>query len=89
MKLKLVLPVVLVMTAALPLRAQDKPLPPEITVDQFPKFFEMIKSYPGEFRWRDEIYWYTSTHEARLQAAKEGKPILYNMASKGNLLGCT
>ena len=46
-------------------------IPPE----QFGALRQLIRPQEGESRWR-EIDWLTSLHDARVQAAAEGKPIL-------------
>ena len=47
----------------------------EIPAEQFGTVRELIRPQEGESRWR-EIDWLTSLHDARVQAAAEGKPIL-------------
>jgi len=61
---------VLLCTAAPMVHAQDS-----ITADQFDRLRELIRPQSGESRWRD-VPWLTSLHEARVQAAAAGKPIL-------------
>ena len=46
-----------------------------IPVEQFGTLRKLIRPQEGESRWR-EIDWLTSLHDARVQAAAEGKPIL-------------
>jgi hypothetical protein len=46
-----------------------------IPADQFGRLRELIRPQPGESRWRD-VTWLTSLHQARVQAAAAGKPIL-------------
>ena len=60
----------LLCTAAPVVYAQDS-----IAPDQFNRLRELIRPQSGESHWRD-IPWLTSLHEARVQAAAEGKPIL-------------
>lgn len=48
---------------------------PGIPDNQFDKLRDLIRPQAGESRWR-EIDWLTSLHEARVQAAAKGKPIL-------------
>jgi hypothetical protein len=62
--------VALLFTAAPSLYAEDG-----IPVDQFDRLRELIRPQAGESRWRD-VAWLTSLHEARVQAAAKGKPIL-------------
>jgi len=61
---------------------EPRPIPP----DQFDKLHRMIKPQPGELRFQD-IPWLLSVHEARKQAAAEGKPILVWSGSGGAPLG--
>lgn len=58
-----------------------------ISADQFGKLQALIKPAAGEDKWA-EIPWGVSLHEARKQAAKEGKPILL-WEMDGHPLGCT
>jgi len=60
----------LLCTAAPALHAEDG-----IAADQFDRLRELIRPQAGESRWRD-VNWLTSLHEARVQAAANGKPIL-------------
>ena len=54
---------------------------------QFDRLTALIKPAAGEERWTS-IPWQTSLWEARVQAAREGKPmILWEM--DGHPLGCT
>lgn len=69
--------------------AQDNDLPPPIPVEKFQTYFGMIKPYPGEFRWRDEIAWAGTIHEARERAAREDKPILVWQSANSPCLGST
>jgi hypothetical protein len=46
-----------------------------IPADRFDQLRELIRPQAGESRWRD-VTWLTSLHEARVQAAAAGKPIL-------------
>jgi hypothetical protein len=62
----------------------DEPRP--IAPDQFDKLHKMIKPQSGELRFQD-IPWLLSVHEARKQAAAEGKPILVWSGSGGAPLG--
>ena len=48
----------------------------------------LIKPQPGESRWM-EIDWYPSVWEARREAARQGKPILFVAGSGGApVAGC-
>ena len=60
----------LVCAATPAIGAQDN-----IPAEQFGPLRQLIRPQEGESRWR-EIDWLTSLHEARVQAAAEGKPIL-------------
>lgn len=46
----------------------------EITPENFSRLAAQIKPQPGESRWLD-IPWYLDLHEARRQAAAQGKPL--------------
>ena len=59
------------------------PIPPE----QFARLVELIKPKQGEEKFR-EIAWRTSLWQARIEAAKAGKPILAFLMA-GPPLGCT
>jgi RNA polymerase sigma factor (sigma-70 family) len=69
--------------------AEDKDLPPPIPEAKFQTYFSMIKPYRGEYRWRDEIRWAGTIHEARERAAKENKPILAWQSANSPTLGAT
>jgi hypothetical protein len=64
-------------------------LPPAIAPAEFPALFTAVKPYPAEFRWRDEIRWAGTIHEARVRAAREGKPILAWQSADSPPLGST
>lgn len=84
----LIASVVLLAIAASPqLREED--LPPPIPAEKFSPYFEAVKPYAGEWRWRDEIPWVGTIHEARSRAAKEDKPILAWMSANSPPLGAT
>ena len=59
-----------------------KPIPP----GQFDPLHRLIKPGPDELRFQ-EIPWLLSVHDARKQAAAEGKPILIWSGSGGAPLG--
>jgi len=59
---------------------------PPVAAEQFDKLHKMIKPQPGESRFH-EIPWLLSIHEARVQAAKEGKPILVWSGAGGAPIG--
>jgi RNA polymerase sigma factor (sigma-70 family) len=71
------------------LRVEDDDLPPPIPADKFAGYFEAVKPYPGEWRWREEIPWVGTIHEARARAAKENKPILAWKSADSPVLGST
>ena len=76
--------------AAVCVGARDEgDLPPPIAPADFPKLFETVKPYPGEWRWRDEIPWVVTIHEARARAAREDKPILAWQSADSPPLGST
>lgn len=60
--------------------------PKAIPADQFDKLHKLIKPQAGELRFQD-IPWLMSVHEARKQAAAEGKPIVIWSGSGGAPLG--
>jgi hypothetical protein len=60
--------------------------PPPLPVERFDALRGLIRPYPGEFAWREEIPWLTSIQEAREKAAAEGKPILFWCAADGHPL---
>jgi hypothetical protein len=62
----------------------DEPKP--IPRDQFDKLHKMIRPQAGELRFQ-EIPWLLNVHDARKQAAAEGKPILIWSGSGGAPLG--
>jgi RNA polymerase sigma factor (sigma-70 family) len=68
---------------------EDDDLPPPISAEKFSSHFETIKPYPGEWRWREEIPWVGTIHEARARAAKENKPILAWKSADSPPLGST
>jgi RNA polymerase sigma factor (sigma-70 family) len=68
---------------------EDDDLPPPITAEKFAACFETVKPYPGEWRWREEIPWVGTIHEARARAAKENKPILAWKSADSPPLGST
>lgn len=69
--------------------ADETDLPPPIPSEKFKSTFEMVKPPPGEFRWRDEIAWAGTIHEARERAAREDKPILAWQSANSPALGST
>jgi hypothetical protein len=76
----LALAVVLVPVASLP---AAEPIPPE----KFDQIHELIQPKDEEQTWA-RIPWRTSLWEARVEAAREGKPILL-WEMDGHPLGCT
>ena len=64
------------------LHGQDLPIAPE----QFGKLHQLIKPQPSELRFH-EIAWLLSVHDARVLAAKQGKPILVWSGAGGAPLG--
>lgn len=81
--------VVLALCAAGARGADDEELPPPLTMEQFPRLFDAVKPYAGEWRWREDIPWVGTIHEARLRAAKEDKPILAWQSANSPPLGST
>ena len=67
----------------------DEDLPPALQEEQFSRYFEAVKPYEGEWRWREEIAWVGTIHEARARAAQENKPILAWMSANSPPLGAT
>ena len=67
----------------------DEELPAPIPAEKFAKTFEAVKPYRGEWRWREEIPWVGTIHEARARAAKEDKPILAWQSANSPPLGST
>ena len=67
----------------------ERDLPAPLASSDFPKLFETVKPYPGEWRWRDEIRWAGTIHEARARAAREDKPILAWQSADSPPLGST
>jgi hypothetical protein len=60
---------------------------PKMTVENFPRHFELVKPYAGEFAWRDEIPWEISLRGAQEKAAAQDKPILVLRTNDGPALG--
>ena len=58
-----------------------------ISPEQFNRLVELIKPKQGEEKFR-EIPWRASLWQARVEAAKTGKPILASLMA-GPPLGCT
>lgn len=81
MTLQRIIPLAVLVTVlgAAAVRA-DEPKP--ISLDQFDKLHKLIKPHAGESRWM-EIDWYPTVQEARLKAAKEGKPLFIWAGSGG------
>jgi len=86
--LKLAAVLVLAVIGAGPTR-EDDDLPPTLSTEKFAKYFEAIRPYPGEWRWREDIPWVGTIHEARARAAKENKPILAWKSADSPTLGAT
>ncbi|MBA2224930.1 hypothetical protein [Thermogemmata fonticola] len=65
-----------------------QPAPPlrELTWENFDPWHQFIKPQPGECRFW-QVHWQTDVHNARLQAAKEGKPLLILSGHRGSPLG--
>ena len=72
--------------AALPLAAAASAAEP-IPHESFDKLHALIKPESGEDQWT-QISWRTSLWEARVEAAREGKPILL-WEMDGHPLVCT
>lgn len=70
------------------LYAEEDPLP-LLAPEDFDRHFAAIKPYPGEWRWREDIPWAGTIHEARARAAKEDKPILAWQSANSPPLGST
>jgi hypothetical protein len=75
--------------AALVGAGSDDDLPPPIAPADFEELFRTVKPYPKEWRWRDEIPWAGTIHEARVRAAREDKPILAWQSADSPPLGGT
>ena len=60
--------------------------PPTLAPERFVAIHKLIKPQPGELRFQ-EIPWLLSVHDARVQAAALGKPILVWSGSGGAPLG--
>ena len=69
--------------------ADETDLPSPMSAAEFPGLFAAVKPYAGEWRWRDEIRWAGTIHEARVRAAREDKPILAWQAADSPPLGST
>ncbi len=64
-------------------------LPPPIPVEKLETYLALVEPLPREWRWRDEIPWVGTIHEARERAAREDKPILVWQAADSPCLGST
>ena len=74
------------LVAALPFAVSAsaaEPIPPE----SFEKLHDLIQPEAGEDKWT-QIPWRTSLWDARIEAARAGKPILL-WEMDGHPLGCT
>ena len=77
----------LLVTLALIVLSQGAIAADPIPADQFTRLVGLIKPKQGEEKFR-EIPWRTSLWQARIEAAKAGKPILAFLMA-GPPLGCT
>ncbi len=59
----------------------------QLSTEPFEKLHKLIKPYPGEYAWREEIPWLIRIQEARAKAAAEGKPLLLWVAADGHPCG--
>lgn len=80
--LRLALPLL----AALPLAVSASAAEP-ISPESFEKLQALIRPETGEDKWA-QIPWVTSLWDARIEAAREGRPILL-WEMDGHPLGCT
>ncbi len=64
-----------------------RPIHEYLTPQSFPKMHAMIKPQSGEALWA-EIPWHVDLHEARVEAARAGKP-LFVWSASADPLGCT
>lgn len=62
---------------------------PEIPPAKFDEYHALIRPWPGEYGWRNEIPWLLSVREAREKAAQEGKPVLMWVSANSPALGHT
>lgn len=60
--------------------------PDALSADRFSAFMEYVKPKPQELRWT-EIRWRTDLRAARVEAARQNKPI-FLWAMNGDPLGC-
>lgn len=85
----LVLALLLVAPACLALAQEQKakqPEPDAIPVERFDKLLALIKPQAGELRFH-EIPWLINVHDARVEAAAQGKPILVWSGAGGAPIG--
>lgn len=66
--------------------SQPKPVPEQLTAADFDKLLVAVRPTAGEDDF-DKIPWLASLWDARVKAAKEGKPILL-WEMDGHPLGC-
>ena len=81
--------ITLLAVALLPAPQQEEERPATIPAKDFQKYRDMIRPYPGEYRWREEIPWLISLGEARRKAAAEGKPLFIWASANSHPLGMT
>lgn len=76
----------LTLAVALVFVRSESAAPPAVSDETLARLLREIRPQPGEDLF-DSIPWQISLHDARLKAAKEGKPILL-WEMDGHPLGC-
>jgi len=57
--------------------------------DEFDRVYNVVRPYPGEYAWRDEIPWQTRIQKARELAVAQDKPIFMLASANAYALGRT
>ena len=72
----------------LPALAQPTRAEANLNADTFAQLHKQIKPQPGESRWM-EVSWFLDLHEARQQAAAEGRPLfIYSSGGATGIGAC-
>lgn len=62
---------------------------PAPQIEVFDRVYDIVRPYPGEYAWRDEIPWQTRIQKARELAVAQDKPIFMLASANAYALGRT
>jgi hypothetical protein len=68
-------------------RTESKTAPSAIPREKYEGVLKLVKPYPGEYAWRDDIPWEITLSGAQEKAAAQDKPILLLRSNDGPPFG--